>query len=570
MKCNWRRWLWGIVPLALLSWYAVQTERPGIERDLETRARHVMAQSGFGWAKISFLGRDAALSGLAPEEDAPAAAHDALAQMWGVRLVENKAGLTPKVEDYTWSARRRGHRVRIAGYAPSGGAQQAIMGVAKASLPGFEVTDKMTVARGVPAADTWLAGVSFALKQLSELKRGEVHLDGLELSVTGEAEDIASYKGVKSALANGLPKGVKLRADTVMPPKVSPFVWKAHWENGRLQLSGYVPSDALREALMTAAKAGPAAANVVDGMEPGAGAPEGLAAAAAASIRELTRLESGTAEFKDANLIIAGVAADNATAQAVRAALEAAMPPSIKLTQQIASHTIPMPPLPPPPPPARDLQPHATPAPSTPQPTTAQPTSPQAAAPPGPQPNFIAPHLPPPPTPPLARDLQPRAAAPSPPPAPTAPQPVPSQRIVLPNLKLPPPTPPSAAQLKAEACQAKLRTLTTSGHILFPTGSAALDPASFPTLDKLAEAASTCPDLRISIEGHTDTEGTAAFNERLSVQRAQAVVAHLIKAGVKAGNLKAVGFGNRRPAAPNDTPENMAKNRRIEFTVRPK
>lgn len=568
MKCNWRRWLWGILPLALLSWVAVQTERPGIERDLQTRARHAMAQSGFGWAKIAFLGRDAALSGLAPEEDAPAAAHDALAQMWGVRVVENKAGLTPKVDDYTWSARRRGHRVRIAGYAPSGGAQQAIMGVAKASLPGFEVTDRMNVARGVPAADTWLAGVSFALKQLSDLKRGEVRLDGLELSVAGSAEDIAAYKGVKSALANGLPKGIKLRADAVTPPKISPFVWKAHWENGRLQLSGYVPSDALREALMTAAKAGPAGANVADAMEPGAGAPEGLAPAAAASIRELTRLESGTAEFKDANLIIAGVAANNSTAQGVRAALQAAMPPSIKLTQQITSRAIPMPPLPPPPPPAKDLQPLAVPAPVTPQPVPSEAS--QTSAPPSPQATFVAPTLPPPPPLPPARDLQPRIAAPAPAAAPTAPQAAPGQRIALPSLKLPPPAPPSAAQLEAEACQAKLRTLTTSGHILFPTGSAALDPASFPTLDKLAEAATSCPGLRISIEGHTDTEGSTAFNERLSVRRAQTVAAHLIKAGVKAASLKAVGFGNRRPVAPNDTPENMARNRRIEFTVRPK
>jgi outer membrane protein OmpA-like peptidoglycan-associated protein len=561
MKCNWRRWLWGIIPLALLSWYAVRVERPGIERDLEARARHAMAQSGFGWAKIAFQGRDAALSGLAPEEGAPAAAHDALARLWGVRVVENKTELTPKIDDYTWSARRRGHRVRITGYAPSGAAQQAIMGVAKASLPGFEVTDKMTVARGVPAADTWLAGVSFALKQLSELKRGEVSLDGLELSVAGDAEDITSYKGIKSALANGLPKGIKLRAGAIRPPKVSPFVWKAHWENNRLQLSGYVPSDALRETLMTAAKAGPAAANVADGMEPGEGAPEGLATAATAAMRELTRLESGTAEFKDANLIIAGVAADDTTARAVRAALQAAMPPSIKLTQQITSRTITLPPLPPPPPPARDLQPHAA---QVPAPQAPAPQSAAQVEPPAPPKQVTLPALPPPPPLPPARDLQPRAAAPE------APQPAPDPQITLPALELPPPALPSAAQLQAEACQTKLRTLTTSGQILFPTGSAALAPASFPTLDKLAEAAGTCPGLRISIEGHTDSEGTAAFNERLSVRRAQTVAAYLIRHGVKAANLKAVGFGNRHPVAPNDTPENMARNRRIEFTVRPK
>ncbi|HWB46179.1 MAG TPA: OmpA family protein [Hyphomicrobiaceae bacterium] len=582
MRCNWHRWLWGVIPLALLGWLAVQVERPGIERDLETRARQALRQSGYLWATVAFNGRDAVLSGLASEEDAPASAHAAVSGLWGVRVVENKATLPPKIDNYTWSARRRGHRVRIVGYAPSGAAQQAIMGVAKASLPGFEVTDKMTVARGVPAADTWLAGVSFALKQLSDLKRGDVRLDGLELSVSGGAEDIASYKAVKSALANGLPKGIKLRADGVLPPKVSPYVWKAQWEKGRLELSGFVPDESVREALVTAAKATLATANVGDGMEPGSGAPEGLAPTAMAGIRELTRLESGVAEIKDASLIIAGVAPDDATAQAVRAALQAAMPPSMKLTQQITARTIQMPPLPPQPSLAKDLQPPAAPAPSTPQPAPAgkpqaaapeaaapQTAAPQAAAPPAPK--FVAPVLPPPPTPPPARDLQPRTAAPAPAPKPPAPSEVaPSQRVVVPALKLPPSAPPTAAQLKAEACQAKLRTVATSGQILFPSGSAALAPTSIPTLDKLAEAASSCPGLRISIEGHTDTEGTTAFNERLSVRRAQSVAAYLIRHGVKPASLKAVGFGNRRPVAPNDTPENMAKNRRIEFTVRPK
>jgi OOP family OmpA-OmpF porin len=74
--------------------------------------------------------------------------------------------------------------------------------------------------------------------------------------------------------------------------------------------------------------------------------------------------------------------------------------------------------------------------------------------------------------------------------------------------------------------------------------------------------------MRIAIEGHTDADGPATYNQRLSVRRAQAVVAYLVKAGADRQQLEAVGFGVSRPAAPNDTPENMARNRRIEFSVR--
>jgi OOP family OmpA-OmpF porin len=116
-------------------------------------------------------------------------------------------------------------------------------------------------------------------------------------------------------------------------------------------------------------------------------------------------------------------------------------------------------------------------------------------------------------------------------------------------------------------CQDNLNRIANTGHILFSTDSATLDSSSFGTLDRLATAAKSCPGMRISIEGHTDAEGSDEYNQRLSVRRAQAVVAYLVKAGADRRQLEAVGYGFSRPAAPNDTPENMARNRRIEFSV---
>lgn len=123
---------------------------------------------------------------------------------------------------------------------------------------------------------------------------------------------------------------------------------------------------------------------------------------------------------------------------------------------------------------------------------------------------------------------------------------------------------------EAEACQKALRTVSNEGVILFSRASAVLDRRSLPTLRRLAQAAEACPDVTIEIEGHTDSEGVDERNQPLSERRAQAVADYLAERGVPAQRMKAVGYGASQPVVPNDTPENMARNRRIEFTVKPK
>jgi outer membrane protein OmpA-like peptidoglycan-associated protein len=76
-----------------------------------------------------------------------------------------------------------------------------------------------------------------------------------------------------------------------------------------------------------------------------------------------------------------------------------------------------------------------------------------------------------------------------------------------------------------------------------------------------------CPQVRLRISGHADAEGPARRNLALSKRRALLIVSYLISKGIDAGRLEAVGYGETRPAAPNDTVENRAKNRRIEVEV---
>ena len=122
---------------------------------------------------------------------------------------------------------------------------------------------------------------------------------------------------------------------------------------------------------------------------------------------------------------------------------------------------------------------------------------------------------------------------------------------------------------KAElaACQTAITTSAQSGAIRFATGSAALTPESTPVLDRIAVATKSCPNARVTVEGHTDATGEAEKNTTLSAQRADAVVAHLRSAGIESWRIAGAGFGSSKPVASNDTVEGRAQNRRIEFVA---
>ena len=121
---------------------------------------------------------------------------------------------------------------------------------------------------------------------------------------------------------------------------------------------------------------------------------------------------------------------------------------------------------------------------------------------------------------------------------------------------------------QVDACGEELQKVAKAGVILFAWASDDLDRRSYATLRKVAEAARSCPVGIIEIEGHTDSEGVDERNQPLSERRAQAVQDFLIKSGVPADRMKAVGYGASRPVATNDTGAGRARNRRIEFAVK--
>jgi outer membrane protein len=87
------------------------------------------------------------------------------------------------------------------------------------------------------------------------------------------------------------------------------------------------------------------------------------------------------------------------------------------------------------------------------------------------------------------------------------------------------------------------------------------------TLDEVARALLTQPELNVEIQGHTDSIGSVAYNLNLSQRRAEAVKAYLIGKGVSASVLTAKGYGKAKPIASNDNAEGRAQNRRVAFEI---
>lgn len=86
-------------------------------------------------------------------------------------------------------------------------------------------------------------------------------------------------------------------------------------------------------------------------------------------------------------------------------------------------------------------------------------------------------------------------------------------------------------------------------------------------MDRLVTFMKENEGKRVTLSGHTDSIGTAAYNQKLSERRANAVKAYLVKKGVAASRITAQGFGETKPIADNKTRQGRAKNRRVEIRV---
>ena len=131
------------------------------------------------------------------------------------------------------------------------------------------------------------------------------------------------------------------------------------------------------------------------------------------------------------------------------------------------------------------------------------------------------------------------------------------------------PNAPAPQIVDVDVCQNMLNELKGKNKVNFAYNRAEITGApSFELLNSVASAAKQCSSFQITVGGHTDSDGSDAYNQSLSEARAKSVVAYLInEQQIPASRLTAIGYGEVAPIASNDTSAGKAANRRIEFTI---
>lgn len=423
------------------------------------------------------------------------------------------ADITPPQQqgDYTFTAKKSDTSLVLSGQVGSLDQRKALGDRAKTDYPNRTIVNRLTVAAGQP--DTYEANVGQGLDLLANLKTGTASVVNDKLTVDGEAASVAAYGAAIAAQGDV--------AGTIKPASISPYSWGIDNTGEQTVLSGFVPYTGAGNALAAAAKA--TLGNDVDNTQRvAAGEPDGFGNATAALIASVNQLENGRATLTDRNAFIQGRADSEEEATRIGDDIAKSLPDNYTLRRQI-SYILPLPET------KVELKEEFKPAPV-----------------PDPVPEVT-----------LKQEFVPKPVE--------APQSAEVKDAEEPATEQAEVKEPEVAA--TAVCDVDFPALFAGERILFDTAKADIKPASFPLLDRLAKGISTCKSSIIEIGGHTDSRGSARYNQALSEARAQSVLAYLTMVeGVGADNLSAKGYGESQPLVSNQGLD-RSKNRRIEFKV---
>jgi outer membrane protein OmpA-like peptidoglycan-associated protein len=130
-----------------------------------------------------------------------------------------------------------------------------------------------------------------------------------------------------------------------------------------------------------------------------------------------------------------------------------------------------------------------------------------------------------------------------------------------------------AAEIEQQLADAKVERVgegiqvTLKSGLLFDSGKSLLKTAAQTDLEQLATTLNKYNDTVLLIEGHADSQGEEAYNQKLSESRAHAVASYLAKNNVDISRFTIIGYGESQPVASNDTVEGRASNRRVEIAI---
>lgn len=574
---------------------------------IEKQSRHEVAmallEAGIGWAEAGVDGLQIILSGTAPDEAARFAAISAAGSVVDASRVIDRIRIAPRDDaappPFSVDILRNDGGISLIGLVPAGEDRAAIVRRA-GSIGAAAVTDLLEPA-AYPVPATWPAALSFGLGALENLPRSKITIEANRVTVTAIAESAAAKRATEQALRAAAPAGMDLVLDISAPrPVLAPFTLRFVKDDRgtRFDACSADSPDSREKILAAAREAGlPGEASCLIGL--GQPSPR-WTEAATLGIAAVAELGGGSVTFSDADVVLqAPVGARQADFDRIAGRLHAAMPDAFSLRSVLPEPETPV---------VEDGQEDES------IPLFVATRSPEGKV-------QIRGRLPDE----LTRDavqsfararfgtdntdMTARLVEDVPPGWPvrvlvalealsqlnngsltvrpdvirlsgdTGNAEAKDQIARLVTGKLGEDTnmvldisyvealDPVAALPTPEQCVAIINEAIAERKITFAPGSSEIEREALATIDRVAEALRGCQTVRMEITGHTDSQGRESMNDRLSQERADAVLNAIMARRVLTSNLSAKGYGARNPIADNSTEAGREANRRIEFRL---
>lgn len=296
------RWLWGLIPLALLWGAGNLSLDTAIERDVGDRAVRAVAvvagkTPGARPVVAQVDGRDVTIAGEVLSTDGATKAMAQLRAEFGVRRALGGLSQVVAQKPYSWFASRQAETVTLGGFVPDLETATAHVAAAGLALPGLRIDDRQTVAFGAP--EGFAAMTAAMIVQLPKLASGRISLDDGRFCIEGKAVSPEAFQELGTLAAQPPQAGFRAVTCDLEPPTVSPYRWSAERGAGdEVVLQGFYPSEeAHKQIVALVQRAFGAAIAVRDGLKPGIGAPPAFSEKVARAIAELARLREGKAEI---------------------------------------------------------------------------------------------------------------------------------------------------------------------------------------------------------------------------------------------------------------------------------
>lgn len=591
----------GVIPFAaaaVLSYVAAGFAVTAVEENTEIGVRRALDEQAHGWAEVQADGLQVILSGVAGSE---AIRFQAISTVGGVvdaaRIID-EMNVAPSADlaapRFSTEILRNDRGISIIGLVPQTTDRTALQEQMQAIAGSGEVTDLLETAN-YAAPPGWDDALSYAVKALARLPRSKVSVDANQVSITAISDSFEAKQSLETELTRAAPPGLRMTLNIAAPrPVITPFTLRYILEEagGRFDACS-ADNEVSRTRILAAARRagleGEASCTI------GLGVPSpNWTVAVTRGLDALTELGGGSITFADADItLVAAESTDQGLFDRVVGELEASLP------EVFALHSVM--PAPVDDPKAGPSEFVATLSPEglvqlrgrVPDDNTRQLADSFAKAAFGSGMVYTAARV----VPDLPTDWTIRVLA-----GLEALSLLENGVVVVTPEQLTvrgitersdakmdisrlfadrlgesrtfeldityrEPPPPEDTAPDPEVCEAAIAAIQYDNKITFEPGSATVSATSLDTLNQIAEILSGCGDLRLEIQGHTDSQGREEMNMDLSQARAQSILNELRARRVLTSTFSAMGYGETVPIADNDTEEGREANRRIEFRL---